>query len=188
MNKGIERIDGDYIIFLNSGDSFVDGKVLSCISRVLEKKKEIDFIYGDSVEFDKENNKFYKKARNSQYIWYSMFAHHQSMLFKYDIIKDKRYNLDYPYTSDYDFVCRILKRRPHVYKLNIPISMFEQGGVSFTLKGKKRGIKDQRKIKRKVLGLNGFVVNFISIIHIISNLIRIVSPKFFYYIRGMKKN
>ena len=57
MNKGIKKANGDYIIFMNSGDFFYDEFVLEKIKDQFDSN--IDILYGDSVFF---NDKGYRKV------------------------------------------------------------------------------------------------------------------------------
>lgn len=55
MNRLINRATGDYIIFLNAGDTLASPNTLKRISNAI-KEKSSDFIYGDSFELLKNNN------------------------------------------------------------------------------------------------------------------------------------
>lgn len=47
MNKGLKRANGEYVIFMNSGDIFVDDKVLSHV--FANSDKSADVIYGKTI-------------------------------------------------------------------------------------------------------------------------------------------
>ena len=51
MNKGIKRSNGDYLLFLNSGDSLINNEI---ISQVVENGLTHDLIYGDLLFFDRD--------------------------------------------------------------------------------------------------------------------------------------
>lgn len=49
MNKGIMKSSGDYVIFLNSGDCFVDNNVLNTYCEYAKKFSDIDIYYADTL-------------------------------------------------------------------------------------------------------------------------------------------
>ena len=49
MNKGIAKATGEYLLFLNSGDSFYDANVLQNVSNFFNN--DLSIIYGNSVYF-----------------------------------------------------------------------------------------------------------------------------------------
>ena len=50
QNKGVLNANGDYVIFLNSGDHFVNDTILE---KVINKGLESDVVYGDTLIFHK---------------------------------------------------------------------------------------------------------------------------------------
>src|SRR6202521_4290017 len=51
MNKGLNLVTGEYVIFMNSGDRFTDQNVLHRVDALLARNEEqADFIYGDAYE------------------------------------------------------------------------------------------------------------------------------------------
>lgn len=185
MNKGIDMSKGKYLMFLNSGDCLFDKSVLKNLSKILDNG--YDIVYGDTVEKEIDGDVIYKKARSYKTYWYSMFAHHQSMLFSRKIIGSKKYNIDFISSSDYALVSTILKENPSVKYISSPISMFLQGGLSTRLNNKVKIYKDRWFIKRNIIGMNFFAVSGVIVFQMMTYVLRLISQKAYYRLRGMKK-
>ncbi len=71
MNKGLERSLGQYILFLNAGDTLPEPYILQKIQTAANNNP--DFIYGDALE-----DSAYKPARAANDIAGGMFTHHQT--------------------------------------------------------------------------------------------------------------
>lgn len=125
MNKGIAAATGAYTIFLNAGDCFSDPDILATLARAVNAHNP-DFIYGDALEDDGR----YKKARTPKWLFYGMFTHHQSMLYRTALLKDFRYDTSYAIAADYDLTVRFLRRGHIVHYCPAAICIFESGGVS----------------------------------------------------------
>lgn len=125
MNKGLERTQGQYLIFMNAGDCFADNNILSKISTLIDKEKP-DFIYGDALE----DCTRYKKARDHSKITQGMITHHQAMIYNTAIVENIRYNTAYNIAADYDFTLNIIKKSKIISYLNQPICIFESDGIS----------------------------------------------------------
>lgn len=103
MNKGTDKATGEWIIYMNSGDRFLDSEVLSKI--FIENRDKIinkSVIYTDTIT-DKNGVKSKVKARSLKYIWMGPPSIHQSQLVKTSIAKSKPFNLKFKINADYDF-------------------------------------------------------------------------------------
>jgi len=121
MNKGIDRAQGEYLIFMNAGDVFAEPNTLEQLSQNIDA----DFIYGDARE-----DASYKTARPHKKITYGMFTHHQSMIYKRATIGTLRYDINYKIAADYKFTLEFLQRAQKISYRPLPICIFEQGGLS----------------------------------------------------------
>ncbi|MCB1539008.1 MAG: hypothetical protein H6865_01535 [Rhodospirillales bacterium] len=133
MNKGIARATGDYLIFMNAGDVFVDGGVLSRILPFLGP----GFLYGDAREGGR-----LKPARHG--IAYGMPTHHQAMVF---LRGARRYDLRYPIAADYKFTAQYWMDGTRAH-LPFAVCDFETGGVS--QRNPARGRREQTAIRREL--------------------------------------
>jgi putative colanic acid biosynthesis glycosyltransferase len=113
MNKGIRNSRGQYLLFMNSGDKFFSDDVLYNINSQTCLTYPKAFIYGDAYECNAEGvDVFFKKARDVRWIYYGMFAHHQSMFYRRDVIVSNNMSYDfrnYPSAADYAFTSKFLR-------------------------------------------------------------------------------
>jgi putative colanic acid biosynthesis glycosyltransferase len=147
MNKGIERSNGVYIIFMNAGDTFCDDNILERIQNEIDEPLP-DLIYGDALEENESGAQYYKTARHHRLIHKGLFTHHQSMFYKRDKIEKMRFDLNYSYAADYDFTARFLKNNPYAHYIDQPICIFEGGGRSQKNASKSR--KEEFQIRKSL--------------------------------------
>lgn len=161
MNKGIRNCNGDYIIFMNSGDNFTNNNVLTKIyDQILKFSTKPELIYGDAYVFSLENKKqFYKKARSEKYYWYGMFTNHQSMLYGLDLIRNSNiyYDTSYSISADYKFTLEVLRKATSILYVPIAICKFSLDGISN--QQKQCGLLEAEKARTEILNY-GVLKNF----------------------------
>lgn len=109
MNKGIANAKGDYMIFMNSGDLFFAPSTLGTVAKHLINNENTGLLYGDSYDYDHNNNMHYRKARHHSKAFRGMFTQHQSMFFK--VLQKQgqpKYDLNYKLSADYKFILEYL--------------------------------------------------------------------------------
>lgn len=101
MNKGIDQATGDYLLFLNSGDSFNNNEVLD---RFVEYKPIEDIVYGDSVFIYQNKESKLKKMPSyleGMTVFYRTLNHQAVFHNKRIFDKGKRYNETYKMLADW---------------------------------------------------------------------------------------
>lgn len=127
MNKGIDIATGEWINFMNAGDSFSSNNILTLISKHFTFDYEM--IYGGFNFIDQFNNLSYNQPLDLYYIWEKMPCCHQSIFIKTSIIKYYKYDTHYKINSDLDLLLKIYTNK-HKYKyIDIPFSNFLYGGI-----------------------------------------------------------
>lgn len=130
MNKGIEQSNGDYLIFMNAGDTFAKPSILDHVLSAMGDKKP-DLIYGDAWEQGKDGDTFYKRAKPHSRILYGLFTHHQSIFYNRAALGELRYDTSYRIAADYDLTLRFLQNKARTCQyVAEPICIFENGGIS----------------------------------------------------------
>lgn len=150
MNKGLDRIRGEYVIFLNSGDAFADPSVLFEIKQALHDAPA-DLLYGDAIECE-GTNRCYKPAHSHRRISYSLFTHHQAMVYRVASIAELRYDLSFRMAADWAFTARFLQTQPIVSYLPRPLCLFARGGFSQSPEARSLALAEHVRIHREVLG------------------------------------
>lgn len=181
MNKGLEKAAGDYVIFMNAGDVFADADILELIAEQMETKP--DFLYGDALETDASGNLLYKKARPYTKAARGMFTHHQSMIYKRDVMTDLRYNTAYKIAADYDFTLRALDRARRVTYCPFPICIFESGGLSQTHANAAR--TEERDIKIKLGKASPVAAHITTARQVLSFRLKSCAPSLYWRLKSL---
>ncbi len=135
MNIGLDHSRGDYVLFLNAGDTLADEYTLARVEYAIRSNDNIDpdFVYGDAWEEMQDGSVGLKLSAGHEKMNYGLFTHHQSMYYRRLAIGDMRYNLDYKIAADFDFTVRFLKRvTGSIVYIDKPLCIFENGGISQT--------------------------------------------------------
>lgn len=130
MNKGIRIATGEWINFMNAGDSFYSQRTIEECVHFINHNSGVDVLYGNTILFSKD----------SQYLSYphklndlnnQMIFCHQSCLIKRELIKQNLFNLKYKIAADYNQIRALYKQGYKFQYINIPIAYFEaENGVS----------------------------------------------------------
>jgi len=100
MNKGIDAATGDYVLFLNSGDTFFDKGVLSDVVSSLSANADADILYGN-VERCFEYGNFIVKPKET-YINHKMSISHQASFVRRTLLKGHKFDVRYRYAADFE--------------------------------------------------------------------------------------
>lgn len=147
MNKGVDRCNGDYVIFMNSGDWFYNNNVLKEIFTSADMR-EYDFIYG-ATELRTESGSRIYKSGNASNFWKKLVIH-QSLFTKREICLSNKFDLSYKVSADFDFIYKLFFFRHKFKQLDVVVSSFDMVGYSHH--HRYIGFKEDRKIALKYEG------------------------------------
>ena len=140
MNKGINLAHGEWINFMNSGDTFADKSVIENIFKGNLIKSGTNVIFGDSniltkagLFYQKCNNPFYK---SKQLVKGKGFSH-QSVFVRVELAKKYHFDLEFEIAADYKMLYSIYQNHGGFLYINRAIANYEvENGFS-----KKRQIR-----------------------------------------------
>jgi glycosyltransferase involved in cell wall biosynthesis len=129
MNKGIDAATGEWINFMNAGDTFVSDRVVSKV--VSMKSKDSDLVCGDIN--NQINGKYvYTQAAGISEIFNGFFTFccHQALFAKSTLLKKYKFNTIYKIAGDFDFILQCYLDGSKFEFLDIVITNYLNGGTS----------------------------------------------------------
>lgn len=128
MNKAIDLSNGDWICFMNSGDTFYDAIVLKNILSSFDDS--VDVIYGNHEVMYNSKNKILKANKSIENIWKGMIFSHQSCFVRKDILKQYRFNESNRITADYELFYTLYKAEKKFKYISLIVASVSSGGLS----------------------------------------------------------
>lgn len=159
MNKGLALASGEWINFLNGGDTFYNETTLETI--FLDNISNSNFIYGDSINVREGFQKYITPVKLSRHsLKKSMGLCHQAVFVRKAIAP--MYDLSYKYKAEYNWVIDIIyKISPETVRYKaVPIVYYSLGG--FSEKGMLKNLREfiqttNRRFGKKQVVLNTFI-------------------------------
>lgn len=161
MNKGLKHAMGDYVLFLNAGDTFPTESTLTQVAACAERASVLPgVLYGDTDIVDNEG-RFVRHRRLSppkKLSWKSfmqgMVVCHQAFYARTDLAKQVPYQLKYRYSADVDWCIRVMKM---AQKQGLPlcnvqtvVANYLDGGM--TEKNHKASLKERFRVMESHYG------------------------------------
>ena len=136
MNKGLQKASGDYIVFLNAGDSLYAPDTIQTVVQCAEGGAAV--IYGDTAITDGDGRFLHLRRHRPPKVltWRSfkkgMLVCHQAFYARLDIARQFPYDLKYRHSADVDWCIRVMKEAEHrglpLVNANVIVANFEEGG------------------------------------------------------------
>ena len=167
MNKGLLRATGDYVVFLNAGDTLPDAQTIQTVadaaiaSRPCATDELPAVIYGDTNVVDSEGRYLHpRRLRPPQTLtWKSfrkgMLVCHQAFYARLDLARQTPYDLRYRHSADVDWCIRLMREAD---RLGLPLvnthavlANFEEGGN--TTQHHRASLRERFDVMRRHYGL-----------------------------------
>ena len=145
MNKALSLATGDYLVFLNAGDSLPAPDTLERIAEGIEAagyrgEKLPGVLYGQTHIVD-SNRQFVGQRHLTapdKLSWRSfrwgMLVCHQAFYVRTDLVRSLHYDLRYRYSADFDWCIRVLKKCEEqglaIHNTHLVVADFLQGGMT----------------------------------------------------------
>ena len=179
MNKGTVLSDGEYVMYLNAGDSFIDHTVVNAIISELAENP-CDVLYGNTRAV---NCGLYMDmpAGSIEEIKNHMCFCHQSSVIRRNIMLQYKFDINYKICADYDLFLRVyLDGKVFAYS-DLYWCIFSFGGLSSNVR---KSLEESFDIK-KSKGLESGDRYVMSYGEKIKSIIRPIIPKWMmkFYLR-----
>lgn len=154
MNKGLDMARGQYVIFLNSGDTFHSSNTLSNYAD--RARKGDDIIYGDTVIVDKDRHIVGRRHLTAplhltvESFSKGMLICHQAFMAKKEIVP--HFDLNYKFSSDYDWTIKCIANSDPLKCTNLNAITIDYLQDGLTDKNKIKSLKERYVIMRRHYG------------------------------------
>jgi glycosyltransferase involved in cell wall biosynthesis len=128
MNKAIRQCKGEWVIFMNAGDTFTDVNVLARIAEHCHDN--VDLVYGDRHRVDSAGSRRYEKAGELKDAYFREVVFHQSLFTRTSLLRERNYDESYKLAADYEFMLYALRNEKKFQYVELSISDFLEGGAS----------------------------------------------------------
>lgn len=166
MNKGINKVTNDWVIFINAGDQLVINE--SVLFDYLDKNKDVAVIYGDTLNYE---NKLLKSKPLKSLLYGGIPACHQSILFNYRVLKKNLfYDLGYKMRNDHELVARLYKMGFQFNYFTEIVSKIEKAG--FSTKNIWQSRISKLKMTYRIFGIRGLLITLLTMFKIIPRYVQ----------------
>ena len=162
MNKGIKVATGDYLCFMNAGDTFHSPTTLADLFAQIHRPLP-DVIYGETNIVDESRNFLRpRRLKTPQQLTYQSFLSgmvvcHQSFYPRRALIS--YYNLTYRFSSDFDWCLNILAKATQTYNSQMVLTDYLAEGT--TTRNHRASLKERFRIMTHHYGwLKTFLAHF----------------------------
>ncbi len=155
MNKGIRLATGDYLCFLNAGDSFHEDDTLQQMVHTIHTAELPDVIYGETALVDREGH-FVRMRRLSAPETLTWKSFRQGMLVCHQAFFAKRslaepYDLQYRFSADFDWCIRVMKKARTLHNTRLTLIDYLDEGM--TTRNQKASLRERFRIMAHHYGL-----------------------------------
>lgn len=156
MNKGIKAAKGDYLLFLNSGDTLFEPATLG---KALHELNDAEIVYGN-MKIQKDNvvsDGFMPDVLSFEHMMRDTLWHPVSFIRKSLFGKNGMYDTTFKICGDYDFFFKvIIEKKVSTKHINKFISVFDLSGIS-SLETNVALIRDEKtRVQRRYISEKEF--------------------------------
>ncbi|WP_419801828.1 glycosyltransferase family 2 protein [Mucilaginibacter sp.] len=162
MNKGLAKANGNYVIFMNSGDEFYEKDT---VKTVFASAPDADIYYGETEMIGQNLKSLGQRRHNSpkNFTWkdfkYGMSISHQAIFIRRNLVEN--YDLKYQLSADIDWILSAAKKAKTIVNVHQYVAKYLVGGQS--KKRHLRSLLERFAIMRKHYGLLPAVFNHVII-------------------------
>ena len=127
MNKGLHMATGDWVIFMNAGDTFAGA---DAVSRVFANDLTgYGVVYGDVVA-GYSTAQVLKKAGKPEELVKGMIFCHQAAFVRTSLAREQGFDLQYPLGADFNMMFGLFSAGCRFKQVNFPVAVIDVSGLS----------------------------------------------------------
>lgn len=166
MNQAVRYVRGDYVFFLNCGDSFYDDRVLAQVKEQIlqvgsrsgqgiaqtSAASPAQYIFYGNIYEQRTDALVQSNPVIDDFACYRNVPCHQACFYAAKLLRDKAFDTAYKVRADYEhFLWCIYAAHAITVYMPITVAFYEGGGFSETRENRKISQREHREIVNKYL-------------------------------------
>lgn len=152
MNQALEHVEGQYVNFMNCGDTFYDETVLSKMMPHLVHHEYPHIIYGDNYNL-KTKSLVASVPEINDFALFRNVPCHQTCFYDTRLFSKRAYDTNYRVRADYEhFLYSVYEEKAVAKHVDVIVCNYEGGGFSETKKNRKKSSEEHKEITDKYMG------------------------------------
>ena len=127
MNKGLAKATGEWVIFMNAGDTFAGNDTVSKV--FAHDLAGYGVVYGDTLAAYSQGQVL-KRAGHASKLGRGMIFFHQAAFVRTGLARERGFDLQYTLGADYDMILRLFTAGCAFHYLPLPVAVVDVTGVS----------------------------------------------------------
>jgi glycosyltransferase involved in cell wall biosynthesis len=127
MNKGLARSTGEWINFMNAGDTFTGKDIIS--KAMAGDLDGYAVVYGDSIA-SYEHTRVLKRAGDPEKLITGMVFCHQAAFVRRALVRKDGFDLSFPVGADFEILFALFSAGHQFKKLPFTVAIFDASGLS----------------------------------------------------------
>ena len=129
MNNAIDKCQGEWVIFLNAGDTFYNNSVLEYFEKI-GAQSEADIVFGHTNYIFPRNKKLIV-TRKAKDVFRGMGICQQSTFYKREILEHRKFDARY-LLADYEYLLYMYTQNYKFLSINMIVSNYGYDGATST--------------------------------------------------------
>lgn len=184
MNKGLARATGDWVNFMNAGDSFAGSDTISTVFAGGTEGFEV--VYGDSVAAY-PGGLVLRRAGTPDGMIRGMIFCHQAAFVRRELFGEQGFDLSYPIGADFKIFFGLYAAGHRFRKLPFSIAIFDASGVSNSrmIQSAREHYDIVRNFRQLTFSQKLYHYGFIGRVWMLSLAYRVLPARLVLKLRGM---
>lgn len=128
MNKGIAKAKGEYLNFMNSGDTYYETETLK---KVFGGERKADILYGDCLKVFEHHEEILRFPQPMElYALYGRPICHQAMMIRSSLLKDCGYDETFRICADYKHLLETAMKGATFEHVGTTVCRYDMNGMS----------------------------------------------------------
>lgn len=180
MNQAVDYVSGDYVLFMNCGDTFYRNTTVSEIFKYLIRNDIDSIYYGDCFTANR-NSVLRYPDKMDDYGCFTKTLCHQATIYPRNLLKKRRFSLKYKIAADYEYYINCYCNGIKLTHIPVVIAYYQGNGASEKKKNRVLGLKESREIRKSNFSSERYNKAYIkSILHGVGIKHFLVQQEWFY--------